>query len=47
MVTQGTELGTFVYLFTGGEPLWELSPKKKLSDQLVAGGKSATAWVRD
>jgi hypothetical protein len=29
------------------EPLWELSPKKKLSDQLVAEGKSATAWVRD
>jgi hypothetical protein len=31
----------------GERPLWELSPKKKLSDQLVTEGKSATAWVRD
>ena len=28
------------------EPLWETSPKKRLSDQLVAEGKSPTAWVK-
>ncbi len=29
------------------EPLWELSPKKALSDSLVVQGKSPTAWVSD
>ena len=28
------------------EPLWELSPKKKLSDECVARGESPTAWVK-
>ena len=27
-------------------PLWELSPKKALSDRLVAEGKSPTDWVK-
>ncbi|MEE8722698.1 MAG: radical SAM protein [Eggerthellaceae bacterium] len=27
------------------EPLWERSPKKRLSDRLVEEGKSPTAWV--
>jgi len=29
------------------EPLWELSPKKKLSDACVARGESPTAWVQN
>lgn len=28
------------------EPLWELSPKKRLSDQLVEEGKGANDWIR-
>ncbi len=31
---------------TASVPLWELSPKKKISDELVAQGKSPTAWVK-
>jgi hypothetical protein len=32
---------------TASIPLWELSPKKRLSDECVARGESPNAWVQN